>query len=88
MNLNWNHFESLMDAAIGDAPHNERNDNSKYKNHLQKVVVKRKALEKQQTLFCQATEETILQEYVKLRKAHRDFLSSFEEARSAYSMRK
>lgn len=85
MFINWNEFETLMDAAIGDPPAVEKKNGRGNDLFLRNVVIKRKALEEQQSLFTQATEDTILQEYQKLRRAHREFISTFEEAKSAYT---
>lgn len=83
MTLHWNEFETLMDAVTDNPPQNGQRKKESTKSFLKNVTRKRKALEKQQTIFSQASEDTILQEYQKLRRAHRDFLSTFEEARSA-----
>ncbi len=85
MFINWNEFETLMDAAIGDPPAVEKKNSRGNDLFLRNVVIKRKALEEQQSLFAQASEDTILQEYQKLRRAHREFISTFEEAKNAYT---
>lgn len=82
--LNWNEFEILMDAAVGHSVLTGAALKKLSESHLHNVALKRKALEKQQTIFSQASEDTIMEEYEKLRRAHRDFLSTFEEARSAF----
>ena len=84
MTLNWNKFEVLLGAATGGAALENLEQNNTMDVHLQKVVHKRQMLEEQQNQFSQATEETILQEYKRLRKAHRDFMRSFNEAHHAY----
>ncbi len=87
MLLKWNEFETLMEAALGGSfPVESREKRTQY-SFVKNVIQKRKALEKQQTCFTQASEETILQEYRKLRKAHREFISTFEEARKACTSR-
>jgi hypothetical protein len=84
MMLNWNEFEILMDAATGHSIQTGAALKKLSESHLHDVALKRKALEKQQTIFSQASEDTIVEEYEKLRRAHRDFLSTFDEARSAF----
>jgi len=84
MTLSWNDFERLLDAAAGNSPQPGKIEKRQAKSYLIQVARKREALEKQQTIFSQANEDTIVEEYRKLRRAHRDFLSTFQQARSAF----
>ncbi|MFB3789496.1 MAG: hypothetical protein ACE15F_24320 [bacterium] len=81
--LNWNAFQKLFGAALNTPVLDEEEDSHK-RDLLSQVMQKRKALDKQQKVFTQATEDTIYQEYLRLREAHRDFLSSFKRARDEY----
>jgi len=81
--LNWNAFQKLFGAA-SNCPVLDEEEDSHKRDLLSQVMQKRKALEKQQKIFVQASEDTIYQEYLRLREAHRDFLSSFKRARDEY----
>ncbi len=82
--INWDKFISLLSAAIGSRNPEKNENESDYNLHLRQVIKQRKKLENQQTIFSEATEETIMQEYSLLRKAHRDFLTSYHQAKSDF----
>ncbi|HOJ58891.1 MAG TPA: hypothetical protein PK878_01265 [bacterium] len=81
--LDWKAFQKLFGAAANCHTLDEELDSHK-RDLLSQVLQKRKALDKQQKIFCQASEENIFEEYQRLRQAHRDFLSSFKRARDEY----
>ncbi|MBN2326578.1 MAG: hypothetical protein JXR73_05435 [Candidatus Omnitrophica bacterium] len=73
----------MMAAAAGNSS-DHKHGAQKHDSHFRRVVSKRKALEKQESTFASASEETIMREYQKLRRAHQDFLATFKEAKRAY----
>jgi hypothetical protein len=80
----WDTFETLMNISLDENPTKKYDDKISQSELLAKLAQKRTELDKQRKLFHQATNENIKDEYLRLRKAHRDFLAYFNEVKEQY----
>jgi len=85
-NLDWNTFELLMEVASGDPVKTEDLHDVDQSVLFQKLIDKKKMLDSQQELFRNASEEEILTEYERLRRAHYDFMDCFKKAHRLYAV--
>ncbi|MGI6456064.1 MAG: hypothetical protein ACOX5R_10665 [bacterium] len=77
--MHWNAFEKLMDVARGDVAEDDEFELIE-RESLLNLIEKCEKLEQLRTRFQNANEETIMQDYHLLRKAHNEFMSSLNEA--------
>lgn len=79
--IEWNAFENLLDVALGRPPF-DREERIWIDRELFRQLYKKYAqLERQREIFHHATEETIQDEYRRMRCCHREFLDCFHKAK-------
>lgn len=82
--INWNDFEFLLGVAHGLDVKHDHPACEKKQGVLKDLLAKREHLDSQRQKFRNASEDEIINEYQKLRRAHREFMNSFEEAHQIY----
>lgn len=81
--LDWNTYEQLLDAVAGKDPRSKKKKNL-VDQHIQIIIEKKQVLDHKQEQFKKATEETILDHYIQMKKAHKDLTHALRVAHYAY----
>ncbi|RJP33278.1 MAG: hypothetical protein C4527_05065 [Candidatus Omnitrophota bacterium] len=79
--MDWNSFESLMQIASNSTPAKSHNGS----DLLSRLSAKRMELETQLERFRQAAEDDILHEYERMRRAHREFLTCYQNTHRLFT---